>query len=947
MDPARFRALAHHQVRWLLIAGLSAALAACGGGAEDPAPAPPPPTATEVAAGQRVQQDVGAAGGSVSLSTREGAVFTLSVPAGAVPDHTRLGLETANASQRQRFHLRLSPAGLVPAQPLTLTVALPPSLSLPAGAVLSYDSVPMPYTPLPDGRLELRLRALAGAATTAAGANRAQALSARPLARTLADAPATLCGSAPVPDFASGGLTASDAVEADLYGQCMLGAVHALAAEAQYTQAVRLATSLAAYLQKLGAANTVALSDRYTTEARAVACTAYAAALDTAAGTTVTRFATLTQAVKPVLFWEHAVQQLGASCPGVPPTRYTTVIENLTSDALRFFASQQGAVVDVGSVEYTEAVQETRDGSRAVTEVQSLDAPAPVQALARAQLQQRAQPAVLDAVLQAPWQRCRDSGNFDKLIELMELMGQPASVKTAAQYCATQLQAQAANSAGTTTATLDPELGGVAAGNQRTSGSLAVAKDGKFKLSGPIRQLQCPVGSTGGTESLQVRLGSTVLQTITTAPYLASTLEIDIAPALEAAGINAATFTTATLSLVRTGSPCGGFWGSHPEPLLSVTLTSGGCSPAAGYSFCITPLVRSDGSAVDAGPYPWAAAINDKAEVLFKQLAFDADAVGVRVWAKGAVRDLPAGFGVANATPRLNNAGVVVGIHRADGTRNDGEDAGVALPDGSVVKLPLPDYPVGMNTYSREVRFDEGPPVVADNGSVYGTALLHGTVDSVSPPTGCEPAQFCYHGYVLRWDPPYTSYSVIEGPIYISAPQIVRDVDAAGVVVGSRITPAGQRNVPYQWNPAAAVDRDDTRGQALLRDDQGATWWIREDEATLAQGLRVTRQPPHLSTGDLADVRGIGKAGFVQLCGSSTSHQLQLRHVYDGRTWSMTGSTLVDPALGWDFGDLMQSCESWGFRANEINRHGHLLVHGTWRGVFTPAILTPRGQPLP
>ncbi len=532
----------------------------------------------------------------------------------------------------------------------------------------------------------------------------------------------------------------------------------------------------------------------------------------------------------------------------------------------------------------------------------------------------------------------------------MEQADKPAAVTTAAQYCGTLLQAQAKNAAGSVTATLAPGLGGVSAGNQRTSGSIDVAKDGTLVLSGPIRALQCPgasTGSTGGTESLQIKLGSTVLQTLTAAPYLATDLVIDIAQALQAAGINASSFTGGALTVTRTGSPCGGFWGDNPAPLLTLNLTSGTCSPPGDYQFCITPIVRSDGSAVDPHPFPWAAAINDRAEVLFKLDAFAASEVGARVWARGAVRDLPAGFGVASMRPRLNNSGLVTGLVRASSARTDGEDAGVALPDGRVVTLPLPDYPTGMSPYDRSVRFDEGPPVAAENGVVYGTALVSGPVDSSRPPTGCEPAQFCYYGYVLRWDPPYTSYRVIDGPIYISSPQFVTDVDAAGTLVGSRTSRDLQYAVPYQWDPAATVDRADTRGMARVRDDQGATWWIKQDLATLEETWQVTRQPPHLSTNAMADLKGIGKAGFAQLCGNTTGNQWKLVHAYDGRSWTMTPSTLVDPALGWDLDSLMQNCFSWGFGPQEINRQGHLLVHGLLRGVFTPAILTPRGQPLP
>lgn len=639
--------------RRVLAGLLCAALAACGGGSSD---TPTTPAITELAAGQQASQTLGTAGGSVVLATREGARFTLTVPAGAVPEGTAFTLQTAAATARQRFHLRLSPTGLLPAQPLTLTVELPATLPLPSGAALAYDGVPLPYTRLSDGRLELRLPAFAGSPAVAEGRIQAQRV------RALASAPASACGGVPTLETAEGGLTAGDPIEADLYGQCMLGAVNALAAEADYAGAVRLASSLAAYLQKVGAANTDQLAGRFITEARTLACTAYGQALDTAAATTVTSFATLSQAVRPVLFWEHAVQQLGAVCPTVPATRYVDVVDTLTAAALRYYASRQGAVVDVGSVEYTEAVKETRAANDTVGQLRSLAAPAAVQNVARSQLQQRAQPAIVDAVLQAPWQRCRDTGNFDKLIELMQTAASPAAVKTAAQYCGTQLQAQAKSSAGTVTATLTPPLGGVSAGSQRSSGSLDVAKDGTLVLSGPIRALQCPAGSTGGTESLQLKLGDTVLQTLSGAPYLATELGIDIAQALQTAGINAGSFTSATLTLTRTGSPCGGFWGSNPEPLLSLNLSSGICAPAAGQHFCAT-AIEIPGS-VDIGSHELVA-VNDAGEVLYREFSTptcrfaDApqNAPCAGVWRRGSVRQLPNRFSPVG----ISNNGTVAG----------------------------------------------------------------------------------------------------------------------------------------------------------------------------------------------------------------------------------------------------------------------------------------------
>lgn len=628
-----------------LAAWLVALLSACGGGEPEPAA---PPAAVEVAAGQTAQATLGAAGGTVLLATREGARFTLEVPAGAVPEGTLLALETAPPAAGRRLHLRVRPAGLVPASPLRLTLALPPALTLPAGAALVYDRAPLPFARRADGSLELQLVALAAGTAGAAAApveGRARALS----ARALSAPPAPACAGVPELEATpEGGLTDTSVVEADVYGQCMLGAVGGLASSGQFAEAVRLASAVGAYLQSIGAVNTDGLSTRFLTEARSLACTAYGQALDAAADTTVTGFAVLTRAVKPVLFWEAAVQQLGATCAGIPPTRYVDVVENLTTRALAFYAGKKGSVVDVGSVEYTEAVAELRAAPQAQAQLRSLQAPAPVQALARAQVQERAQPAIVDAVLQAPWQRCRDDGAYDRLIELMQAADSPAGVKTAAQYCGTRLQAQGKDRSGAVTATLMPALGGVAAGQQRSDGRIDVATDGTLVLAGPIRALQCPAGSGGGSESLQVLLGSTLLQTLTAAPYLASGLEIDIAQALQAAGIDAASFTGATLTLRRSGNPCDGFWGEPPEPLLTLELGGGRCLPAEGEPHCVSPIDTAT---------RWPVLAHTEAGVLLGQDCEPGTAPCGAVWRAGVLRSLPAGF-----IPRgMADDGTVVG----------------------------------------------------------------------------------------------------------------------------------------------------------------------------------------------------------------------------------------------------------------------------------------------
>lgn len=541
------------------------ALTGCGGGSDAP------PAATAVASGQAVTRSIGPAGGSVRLSTREGATFTLTVPAGALKLATLLTMETAEATASRRFQLRLLPAGLVldAGARATLELALPAAMQPGVRTTLLYDGVPMPVARASDGSLTLRLSSFARMPATSGPAS-ADGLRTRPLAASL---PA--CQGVPeLGSLGEGTLTSSDAVDVEGYGLCMVGAVQALAANRQYDSAVRLANATAAYLQSIGSGD----AGRFVREATAAACTAYREALDDALAVRVTALAQVHQLVRPILYWETAVQQLGARCaPTVGLTEYQDVINAKTVELVAVYAARKGAIVDVDGIAYTEAVTEARENEATVQQLQSLQPPAAVNRTVQQAIGQTAQAALLDAMLQAPWQRCRDSGDMARLMELMIIMNSPAPVQRAAQYCGTQLDARALAPDGRTLiASLTPGLGGgVAPASVASTGSMQIDPAGTLVLRGPIRPLACPAGTEGAPETLELRLNAQLLRTLVPGPYLASDLTIDLPDALRTAGMDPAAFSGASLSLHRTGRPCGGFWGDAPAPLLTLALEGG------------------------------------------------------------------------------------------------------------------------------------------------------------------------------------------------------------------------------------------------------------------------------------------------------------------------------------------------------------------------------------
>ena len=549
---------------------ISLLLAACGGGSGSGAPGTP----AFVAATQSAI--LSSAGGAVSLTAADGTVIQFELPAGAVLTDTNFTLTTQAPAAGQRFNVVLLPSGLVFANGLaaTLTITLPPGQSLPSSGALAYDGTLLPFTRLPDGRLQASLNALAGAAPANAVVRALQAgtrwvQSMAPGKRVAASVNA--CGGAPLLQNMNGGLTALNAVEIELYGQCMVAAVRDLAVNEQFAQAVNVALSVAAYLQRTGSGD----SGGFISQASSIACIAYGQALERGRTTTITGMGSLYGLVKPIMFWEKTVQALGTSCIGIASSEYQTVIHDKTSEAIAFYALQKPNITDTASSAYTSAKTEATQSSQAKNEVLALNPAATLRNTLNTEVGTRAQPGVLDAMLQAPWLHCRNSQNQDELISLMMTLQSPDAVKKAAQYCGTQLSVQAKDAQGTVTAQLAQPLGGVNAGNARVSDFLVASKTGRLSLNGPIMALRCPAGASG-SENLVVKIDGATIQTLVSPPYLNNPLEIDLAQALEAAHPGAtANLTSATLTVERSGAPCGGFWGNAPAPLLSLIVQVG------------------------------------------------------------------------------------------------------------------------------------------------------------------------------------------------------------------------------------------------------------------------------------------------------------------------------------------------------------------------------------
>ncbi|MFZ4856038.1 MAG: TolB family protein [Desulfuromonadaceae bacterium] len=551
-------------------------LAACGGSSSsNPAPA----NAFKVESKSEV---VGTTGGSVTQTLADGTVFKLDVPAGALTSSTTLSLTTQQPVEGQRFNLLLQPAGLVLANgtAATLTITLPPGQELPTTGGLIYNSVPIPFTRLSDGRIQVSLSSFAGS-TAATG--KLSALGKILFAPT--PAPTAPCaGAAGAASLNSnGGLTANQTITVQAYGACMQGAINNMLANEQFLEAMMAALSMKQYKSVLG---TAISTDPIVALAKTALCTGYSRALDRARTTSVSNMGEVNSLVETILIWENLAiiySDIGnfTICPGIGATDSQTVIAAKVTEAKTVYNQAKPTITSTSSSQYASARTEANQTAQTKREVQALLAvsPAPtVQTTLNTEIIQRAQPGLLDAMLQAPWNLCRDRIDYSELMNLMLTLDSPDAVKNAAQYCGTVLNAQTKNmtTGGTVIATLATPLGGVSASETRASGSIKAAKNAKLTISGPIQALQCPFGGAISNESLTIKVDGTTVQKQATPPFLVNALEIDLATILELAHPGAtAALTSATLSIERTGTSCADFWGVNPAPLLSLTLNLG------------------------------------------------------------------------------------------------------------------------------------------------------------------------------------------------------------------------------------------------------------------------------------------------------------------------------------------------------------------------------------
>ena len=565
-----------------LLLALPLGIAACGGSdpVDPPAPAAPPPPApgAPVFEARQVSAVVGAAGGEVSLTAADGTLYRLQVPAGALMADTTIRLATAEPPSGQRLRLTAEPSGLAfaPGKPAILTLAPPSAQPFATGFVLRWSGIPLSLRRAGDGSIQTTLVALPGRTVTTARATAARV-------RALAE-PAQNCGS-PISTGPNNIFDASELpseIDIATYGDCVLVASDELTSTSRYEQAIRLNVATVTLVERLGVDETGAIrAHPYLDRARSAACSGRRLALEFVRGVTAQNMEEAVQFGKQVLYWEKQSQLLGATCEGGPSAAIDAV-QSKVSEVLLAVQNRTGQYAIPSSPEYQSGLRGARGVAEAKREAETLQPvrPASTQALITDPLEQRMLPPVADAMVAGPWNECRQQSDMSQMRAMFEAFGgagvAPSRVARAAQYCGASMTAKIMDAQlSQVRRQLAQPMGGVRPGVDRARDVISARRGETLRLQGPLLALQCPPRTNNTNDALAVYIEGREVRRETVSPYAGSPIDLSIDTLISTANADPATVQSLTLTVQRIGDACGGYWGAHPAPLLTLTLELG------------------------------------------------------------------------------------------------------------------------------------------------------------------------------------------------------------------------------------------------------------------------------------------------------------------------------------------------------------------------------------
>jgi len=568
---------------WISLA-VAALLLACGGGATGPVapppPPPPPPQPPTPGGTGPVTGTITADGGTISATTDNGAVVTLTVPGGAVAEPIEVTLRPLTPESGLWMSIALEPAGLVFGKAFEVSVRLPASVPLTDPQLLLGSLAAPIYVPT---TVDLPARTLksqfwffgvtpAGPAVSAMGRAVGPTWD-RPMAAN--GGGTNTLGAASVP---------CQQVIANVQQS-----FNAFLATGAYRLAIDAALAIAGQL----AGSSCPGAEDWVAQAQQIACDRYGVALQAASGSPITTFRQFKDQTQPIIEWTAVAQGLTADC--VADGGYSAAVTDRIEAFLTFMTGRLSTL----SANDHETFNNLKEEALTASELTGIAETLGLSSLAELVDRQAFRGAV-DRMRQNAYAQCRYDGWHYALSRLTPtgffaardiigvdpprgLTGPPPTaafnfseddIFEDLQYCGTDVEFQAVVTSGGQSAQK-------AAGTQGTPGnkvgqvSIEMPTRGKIRFAGELLAFTCWNQIEADNEVTFALEGRDVLALRRSGKdyFGQPPIEVDIAQAAKDAGITPKEGTTHELVVRRKRTRCDErLWGPEEFELLKATL---------------------------------------------------------------------------------------------------------------------------------------------------------------------------------------------------------------------------------------------------------------------------------------------------------------------------------------------------------------------------------------
>ncbi len=520
------------RIRTVLLVSILLGAPGCGDSATEPESAEPPVA------------PITDAGGTVTSA--DGKV-TLTVPAGALTAPTAITITPAALT-----HPRLVPGTAYTFEPDGLTFAVPARLTI------RYDSIP---AALADEAAFVWLHRRSGDDWVPM-----EGVPVDTLNRIIAG---------DINGFSQyGGATstlAADVLQVGLQLSAML--TNAIA-----SNAIALANSVAALLQKRNDPTFKAFAEPILEAAYATSCSAYTTALGIARDAPITDYGQFTSLLAPAYYWAGVMQELGqdVSCAG--SVSLLAAMQDRKFQQFTDFYVTRLIPAAIGS-NFDDLLAEVNFVFALRKDAHDLGLDA-----IDSRLEADAQRPLLNAMRAAAYDACRGDGRHEYLGALIGAAAgadfTPEEIWDDLQFCATRIDWRVAAAGGAQSD--NGSLGGIGPGLSTRQMSTTGFAAGSVTLSGDTRAFQCPGGSLESDE-LVITLDGTEVKRLTASggSFFPSPVRLDAAAMLSAAGIDPQKNAMVPLVVSRESAGCGLYTRTtDPYPLATLEL---GYPPPFGY----------------------------------------------------------------------------------------------------------------------------------------------------------------------------------------------------------------------------------------------------------------------------------------------------------------------------------------------------------------------------